>query len=74
MKFALRDVFWLTVLVAVLVAWMLDHGAGERERHILHQRVQEAELQKLELALELENAARARPTLSLPSASGNSLP
>jgi hypothetical protein len=74
MKFAIRDVVWLTVLAAVLVAWMLDHGAGERERHTLHQRVQEAEVQKLELALELENAARARPTLKLPPARGNSLP
>jgi len=31
-RFTIRDVLWLTVVAAVLVAWLLDHREQARDR------------------------------------------
>jgi hypothetical protein len=36
MKFSLRDLLWLTVLVAVLLAWWLQWQEFRREREAIH--------------------------------------
>jgi hypothetical protein len=35
MRFSIRDILWLTILVAVAVAWWLDHRASSRNQQQL---------------------------------------
>jgi hypothetical protein len=51
MKFSIRDILWLTILAAALVAWWLDHRANSR----IHERLQQ---QALQLRRELFNEHR----------------
>jgi hypothetical protein len=70
MQFTIRDIIWLTILVALLIGWLLDHGVGQRDRLEFQKRLAEAQQLNLEQRLDLENVARQKAT----SAIENSLP
>jgi outer membrane murein-binding lipoprotein Lpp len=40
MKFGIRDIVWLTILVALAMTWWLDHQANVRKHDQLQQQVQ----------------------------------
>jgi hypothetical protein len=39
-KFSIRDLIWLTLLVALAVAWWLDHRAASRREQVLRLQVE----------------------------------
>ena len=43
MKFTLRDLFLVTVIVAVCVAWWIDHGRRAGEIQELKEQLQQGE-------------------------------
>ncbi len=43
MKFTIRDLFLVTVIVAVCVAWWIDHGQRAREIKELKEQLKEGE-------------------------------
>jgi hypothetical protein len=45
MRFTIRDVLWLMVVVAVCCAWWIDHAKSQKERALLMQ--SHANLQEL---------------------------
>ena len=53
MKYTLRDLLWLTAIVAILVAWWIDHAAitkirrGEQESFDLESRLLTEEMERL---------------------------
>jgi hypothetical protein len=40
MKFTIRDLLWLTAVVALTVGWWLGHRASERERSVLNTKIE----------------------------------
>ena len=63
MKFSIRDILWLTILVAVVMAWWLDRRVTTRRLEALHQQVQIERVQRemeLARALMLEALAKAQ--------------
>jgi len=54
MKFTIRDILWLTILVAVSVAWWLDHRTSLRMQEQLRQQAEQLQYQShIELAQRL---------------------
>jgi len=53
MKFSIRDILWLTILVAVAVAWWLDHRASVRMQQQLP-----VQAEQLQYQVQLERALR----------------
>jgi hypothetical protein len=43
LRFTIRDLFWLVVVVALAVGWWVDHAGVQRQRERL--KMQEAEIQ-----------------------------
>ena len=53
MKFSIRDILWLTILVAVSMTWWLDHRAGVRMQERLCQQAEQMQYQ-----IQIERAER----------------
>jgi hypothetical protein len=45
MKFSIRDILWLTILVAAGVTWWLEHRSGVRMQEQLRQQAEQLQYQ-----------------------------
>jgi hypothetical protein len=64
MRFSIRDLFLVTVIVAILVAWWIDHRRQSEEIHVLQVR---AEFEALSSSFSSVRIHRTLPNPSAPA-------
>ena len=63
LRFTIRDLLWLTALVAVLVAWWIENADIKREHAMLEQQKAELTEQKADLTEKIDDLNALREAM-----------
>jgi hypothetical protein len=60
-RFTIRDVLWLTVVVALFISWVHERYALERMRTALHDAVDQRESLSRQISAQPQGSTASRP-------------